>query len=91
MKDLPNFYVLKNLEDIGKLILTIDKNFHKLKSSNEYEEKLINYVCSAYDTGHDSLIYESDLRNNTENLEYLWNVYLKEIKKIFKYYEKFTF
>lgn len=91
MKDLPNFYALKNLEDIGKLILTIDKNFQQLKSSHEYEDKLTNFVTSAYDTGHNSLIYESDLRNNTKNLEYLWDIYLKEITKIFKYYEKFTF
>ena len=91
MNDLPNFYSLKHLEDVGELIKYIDIKFPKYKESKEYEDKLNNYVSSAYDTGHDSLIYESDLRNNKNNLDYLWGIYLREINKIFKYYDKFTF
>lgn len=91
MDDLPNSYTLKNLEEIGEQIKNIDENFFKIKTSNVYEQKLINYVASAYDMGHDSLAYESDLRDNKNNKNYIWDIYEKELKKIFKYYDKFTF
>lgn len=91
MDDLPNSYTLNNLEDISEQIKKIDENFFKIKTSNIYEQKLINYVASAYDTGHDSLAYESDLRNNKNNKDYMWEIYKKELKKIFKYYDKFTY
>ena len=91
MNDLPNFFLLKNLEDISELIKLIDANFLVIKLNDDYERKIINYVSSAYENGHDSTIYESDLRNNKANMDYIWNVYLREIKKIFKYYDKFTF
>ena len=67
MNDLPNFFLLKNLEDISELIKLIDANFLVIKLNDDYERKIINYVSSAYENGHDSTIYESDLRNNKAN------------------------
>ena len=55
-----------------------------IKLNDDYERKLFNYVSSAYEYGHDSTIYERDLRNNKANMDYIWNVYLREMKKIFK-------
>ena len=91
MSDLPNLFLLDKLEDIPNLISLIDKNFKQTANSQEYEEKLINYISAAYDVGFDFSNYEKDLRKDKDALEYMWKIYLKEITKIFKLKKFFTF
>ena len=91
MSELPNLFKLKNLEDIGKLLRNIDENFKENSYSDNYEIKLKNYIAAALDVGYRNDLYQSDLRVNKENLNYIWDFYLKEINKVFKLKGKFLF
>ena len=91
MNNLPNFYLLKDISKIEDLILKIDENFKEYSNSDGYREKLINYISAAYDTGYFIDIYESQIDKIEKNKDYIWNVHLNEISKIFKYKNKFCF
>jgi len=91
MNNLPNFYLLKDISKIEDLILKIDENFKEYSNSDSYRKKLINYISAAYDTGYFIDIYESQIDKIEKNKDYIWNVHLNEISKIFKYKNKFCF
>ena len=83
MKYLPNIFYLEKLQEIDKIINKIESNFEKYINSDEYDEKLQYYISAAYETGFYFDKYEDDYRYNKESLEYMWNKYLEEIRKIF--------
>ena len=91
MNDLPNFYLLNDITKVEHVISEIDHNFIEYSKSQNYEDKLINYISAAYDVGFSTSIYESKVQENKEYQEYMYKVHLREIKKIFKYKEKFKF
>ena len=91
MNDLPNFYLLNDITKVEEVISEIDQNFDKYSKSEDYENKLINYVSAAYDVGFSTSIYESKVQEIAEHQEYMYKVHLREIKKIFRYKDKFQF
>ena len=91
MNDLPNFYLLNDITKVEDVISEIDHNFIEYSKSQNYEDKLINYISAAYDIGFSTSIYESKVQENKEYQEYMYKVHLSEIKKIFKYKDKFKF
>ena len=46
---------------------------------------LLALVLALARTGLDTLIYDSDLRKNKNNFDYLWGIYLREINKKAKF------
>ncbi len=90
MSELPNVYKLKHLEEISSIITTIEESFDNRVKDN-YDEKLLNYISAAYDIGFKNDIYQSNLRNNQKNLDYMWDFYFKEIKKVFELKNKFKY
>lgn len=91
MRDLPNFYQLHDIYKIENLILEIEKKFEEYSESEDYRNKLLNYISAAYDTGYFINMYESKINEIEKNRDYVWNVHLSEIKKIFKYKKNFCF
>ena len=83
MSSLPNFYMLNRIEDIRGIINSINLNFPKIIKSDEYDKKLINYISAAFDEGFDVIRYDKDFRKDKNALKYIWNMYSKEVKKIF--------
>ncbi len=90
MSELPNVYKLKHLEEISSIITIIEESFDNRVKDN-YDEKLLNYISAAYDIGFKNDIYQSNLRNNQKNLDYMWDFYFKEIKKVFELKNKFKY
>jgi hypothetical protein len=91
MTSLPNFFFLDKLENITSIINSININFPKIIKSQEYDEKLINYISAAFDVGFDFELYEQDFRKDRNAFEYIWKIYFKEINKVFKLKKYFSF
>ena len=91
MTYLPNCYKMDDLTSIEKIIENIDTSFRNYAESKEYDEKIINYICAAFDTGFKFDEYESDLRLSNDKLNSIWSAYKIEISKILKFQGKFLF
>jgi len=91
MSSLPNFYLLDKLENIASIINSINANFSKIINSQEYDERLINYISAAFDAGFDFELYEKDFRKDKKALKYIWEMYLREINKVFRLKNYYSF
>ena len=91
MSELPNIYILKNLDEIDKLIKKIDDEFETNVNDKNYKKKIINYISAALNQGFDVNKYHDDYRVEKKSLEYMWSKYKNEFEKIFTYKSKFIF
>jgi hypothetical protein len=91
MDHIKGIYQLNELHKIGDLIKKIDKEFYTQKMQEDLEESLLNYISSAFEYGFPSDVYQSDLRYNKRNLDFMWSFYVNEIVKIEKYKDKFLY
>ena len=91
MSELPNIYILKNLDEIDKVIKKIDDEFETNVNDKNYKKKIINYISAALNQGFDVNKYHDDYRVEKKSLEYMWSKYKNEFEKIFTYKSKFIF